>query len=195
MEEENFWDPLVSKFLLKLQKDNAPSSTLRNYKSDLIQFFSTRPPLASSARGGLEKNYLTDFSNHLQNNLHLSSSTIKRKSSAVRSFLKWARKKGYFPAPPVIPSPAKRDEGSHPTTKFRWGFLSANWRIGMTWRKFPISRYFTWALVTILAVAFGIGLYEQFFSKTKKPQAFPLEPTKAVRTVNFQGRLTDSSNN
>lgn len=40
VDEENFWQPLIFQFLRKLQKDAAPSSTIRNYKSDLIQFFS-----------------------------------------------------------------------------------------------------------------------------------------------------------
>lgn len=55
--------------------------------------------------------------------------------------------------------------------------------------------YLAFGLIMLIISFLSIGIYNQFFRQTNKPQAFPTSLTRGSRTLSFQGRLTDSLGN
>jgi hypothetical protein len=58
-----------------------------------------------------------------------------------------------------------------------------------------IQHYIAFLFVLLFISFIGAGLYNRFFVKVERPFAYPLTPVRAGRTLNFQGRLTDSLGN
>ncbi|MBM3283934.1 hypothetical protein FJY90_06880, partial [Candidatus Gottesmanbacteria bacterium] len=180
---------LVVRFLSDLKKHQAPSSTLRNYKSDLVQFFhflsvSDSPSFNKFLQTALPASLppalvtLESFSNYLRQELHLSLASIKRKQSSVRSFFSWMVKKGFLYQ---LPLPEEKE--------------SKRFSIFNFFPRLPLNRYFAWAIGTLMLMALGVGIYQQFFYRAPKLVAVPTQPTRPGRILNFQGRITDASEN
>ena len=51
------------------------------------------------------------------------------------------------------------------------------------------------AIILVFALALGVFGYRQFILDTKAPLAYPTSPTRPNRVLQFQGRLTDTSQN
>ncbi len=196
------WTNSLEEFIGWLAKKNTPPATVKNYRSDLIQFLSHLGNLSD-----LSKKTKEDFVKHMEQSYHLSPASIKRKSSAVNTFLKWMGKKGYIEETEVSIGKlevGKRSEklevgiiekNKFPTSRFQ--FLVSNIKLPFSnfFSIFPISKYLGFVVAMVMASALGIGVYQQFFQKVQKPLAYPTEPIKAARIINFQGRVTDSSAN
>lgn len=87
---------LLSEYLADLVRENASKHTIRNYGSDLEAWVAFLTPPAGVAPRPSELDVLT-IREWLANlyDLNLEPSSVRRKLAAVRSFLKWAERRGF----------------------------------------------------------------------------------------------------
>lgn len=64
----------------------------------------------------------------------------------------------------------------------------------ITYHSLAFTRYLHLAILIVFAAALGFGAYQQLFSKTQTPIAYPTQPTPPKRYLSFQGRLTNQYN-
>lgn len=199
----NTGDPGISKFLDYLTKHKISSSTINNYRSDLIQYLSflrqREDEKVSILDIPLQDQLLKDFTDYLNSQYSYHNASLKRKLSSIRSFYRWSEQssnikkrlyddlKSHAEIKPKIERKIHFDidEIDHKSYGIKQAKLF----------HLPLQSYITFLAFSVLSVALGIGIYNQFFVKTAKPLAYPLEPQRPRRIFNFQGRLTDSSGN
>ena len=87
---------LVSKYLADLVRENASKHTIRNYGSDLEAWvaFLTPPGAAAPSANELDVLTIREWLASLYD-LNLEAASVRRKLAAVRSFLKWAERRGF----------------------------------------------------------------------------------------------------
>src|SRR3990167_9496594 len=94
-------DALITTFISYLTKKGAPSSTIRNYKSDLIQFDTFihihYPESLVISDMDFNNNLFTKYTRYLSEELKLASRTTQRKLSSLRSFISFAQKNNLIP--------------------------------------------------------------------------------------------------
>ncbi|MCJ7741012.1 hypothetical protein MUP32_06920, partial [Candidatus Microgenomates bacterium] len=107
----------------------------------------------------------------------MTTSSVKRKLSVIHGFLKWAAKKGKlsfdksaWPAAEISPNNEEHEQEEYPVpVPIHEESEQKKVFVGI-----PLSRYLTWMVGTTIAIAFSIGIYQQFFLKTQKPLAYPI---------------------
>jgi len=183
---------LIIEFIDHLVKNNTPKATVSNYKSDLLQFvtyLSRNFKYLPLKECGQKNKIFSEYANYLSYKLQLSESTVKRKLSSLQSFWKWGVKKGLLEDPSTPPAGGSVGMTNNANT-FKGSILQG---MAILLRRFPLTRYLSWMIGVVMLIALSLGLYQQLFLKTPKPLAFPTEPVRPARILNFQGRLTDSS--
>ena len=178
----------ITEFIANLKKKHAPSSTIRNYKSDLNRFviFLSSKDQSLSLKGLIvDFELLTGFRSYLDTSLHLSPASVKRNLSSLNTFCKWAYKNNTLVSKTDSQEPV-------PTVVVPKNFFH---EVRHSFRSVPLLRYFLFVSLLVITVMGGIGIYNQFFAKNPKTLAYPVEPVRAGRVINFQGRLTDKTGN
>src|SRR4051794_39060564 len=86
---------LVAQYIAGLARENASKHTVRNYASDLEAWvgFLTPPGGEAPAIGELDPLVMREWLGSLYDN-GLQTASVRRKLAAVRSFLKWAERRG-----------------------------------------------------------------------------------------------------
>lgn len=177
-------DPLITTFISFLTKKRAPSSTIRNYKSDLLQFDTfihiQYPQSLAISDIDLNSELFINYTRYLSEELKLSSRTVQRKLSSLRSFISFAEKNNLIPYSKI--DEHYKDELSVPVKQP----ITTN-----STRSLWIAYFITVTLIMLLGIGV-IGFNNQFFTKAKNLLA-QSEAKKSGRIINFQGRLTDLS--
>ena len=90
------YQDLLDKFITYLETEKFSSSTVRNYKADLKQLLQYLNENNINLEDISDADLLKSYSDYLDNRLLLDSDSVKRKFSAISSFIKWAKKKTDF---------------------------------------------------------------------------------------------------
>src|SRR5689334_6193205 len=87
---------LVSEYVADLVRENASKHTIRNYSSDLEAWvdFLTPPGAAAPSANELDVLTIREWLASLYDT-NLEAASVRRKLAAVRSFLKWAERRGF----------------------------------------------------------------------------------------------------
>src|SRR3989338_2795985 len=177
-------DALITTFISYLTKKGAPSSTIRNYKSDLIQFDTFihihYPESLVISDMDFNNNLFTKYTRYLSEELKLASRTTQRKLSSLRSFISFAQKNNLIPH-----SKIEQDYKDKLSETVKQPIITYSGR--------PLYiAYFVGVTLLILLAVGLMGFKDQFFSKAKQLLA-QSETKRPGRIINFQGRLTDLS--
>ena len=196
---------IFSEYLKSLTKKKLSSSTYHNYKADIKQFIAYIYSRQLTLDFINSSSTLADFLVYLKNNLKLSDQSVSRKLSALNSFKLWIKEAGKefnylqilseeipkinesglkIPIGKTTPESLYSDPQSNPAVS-SVSPPSAS----------PLTSFFYSFILLILSVSLSIGIYQQFFKDTPSPQAFPAQPVRPGRVLNFQGRLTDQTGN
>jgi hypothetical protein len=176
-------DPIISTFISHLRKKRASASTIRNYRSDLLQFdtflhveFPTSYYLSDIT---IDDSLLTKFEAYLVETLGVSSRSAQRKLSAVRTLIKFAKDKGL-----ISYSENKTDDKGELS-------IEANQPIAHNRMSLQFLGIVSLIFLSIAALGLGIWYRGDIVTKTKNILAAADEKLRPGRVVNFQGRLTD----
>ncbi|HYD34822.1 MAG TPA: site-specific integrase [Vitreimonas sp.] len=198
-------------FELALIKGNCSKATVRNYRSDINQFFDFCQTTEVSE--ALTKPKLQAFEQH-QSLKGLQPSSIKRKVSSITQFGQWLHKAGYpielvvenLTAAEVISTPVAEEKIEHEISSSQLEtdkLAELSLREEVADLKAQVKRqarawflpYLTLATLILFFAGLAVFGYRQFFRDVPTPLAYPSSPVRADRVLSFQGRLTDTAQN
>lgn len=189
----------LERYLLAVKADGCSSSTIRNYRSDIKQFFEfvrfdeiealrSKPKLLAFAQAQKDKG--------------LAEASIKRKLTSLTQFKLWLKKEGLIRASEV-PLAQKSVEVVTNTTEVKSERTPkdiAKISQEKIQKVKPNSSFFQSRFlfgINILAVIIflaGLGYFAyQQFGETLLSYAYPSTPTRGNRILSYQGRLTDTA--
>lgn len=189
----------LERYLLAVKADGCSSSTIRNYRSDIKQFFEfvrfdeiealrSKPKLLAFAQAQKDKG--------------LAEASIKRKLTSLTQFKLWLKKEGLIRASEV-PLAQKSVEVVTSTTEVKSEKAPkdiAKISQEKIQKVKPNSSFFQSRFllgINILAVIIflaGLGYFAyQQFGETLLSYAYPSTPTRGNRILSYQGRLTDTA--
>lgn len=227
----------LHEYLLALKDEDCSSSTIKNYRSDINQFFGfvnetevqkvfTKPKvelfIASQAQKGLKESSIRrklvsiiQFALWLQaENVITSANQLQSLTDSLEKLIETAPQKNITSPKPIntfssvptsgVPTFAtakhtlNRHHGAQAKQDLR-SRIKNNWS-AMQAKLKPQERrsslpYLNLAIMLLFAVTLGFFGYRQFIADTNTPLAYPTSPTRPNRVLQFQGRLTDTSQN
>jgi fibronectin-binding autotransporter adhesin len=227
----------LHEYLLALRAEDCSDSTVKNYRSDINQFFSftnetevekvfTKPKtelfIAAQAQKGLKESSIrrklvsiVQFALWLQaENVIASAAPLQSLADNLEKLIEKAPQKNVSQSEPTIhytsvptssvPSFAtakhilNRHQGAQAKQDLR-SRIKNNWSALQTKLKPQEKRaslpYLNLAIIMLFAITLGFFGYRQFILDTDAPLAYPTSPTRPNRVLQFQGRLTDTSQN
>ncbi len=233
----------LHEYLLALKADNCSASTIKNYRSDISQFFQFSQK--SELQRAINKHELSLFV-VLQAKKGLKTSSIRRKVISITQFGLWLMTEGVIPSikeleevgndlekiiassssktvpvqeprlhftavptsnAPSVPVTSSHSQNEHINTRdnaqsnqnmrsrIKAGMRTLQGKLLPDQQQKTFLPYLNLVIILLFVAAFGIFGYTQFIKNAKAPLAYPTSPTRPNRVLQFQGRLTDTSQN
>jgi len=200
---------LLSQFKKHLKDKKRSHSTVKNYLSDVNHFLTWAANSLSqnptSLPDILTLTHLKAYQNHLKLT-QKSSSVISRRTSAIKTFSRFAYQHHLLPKnpfarsvniPKIAPLAWFKTKPQTPSTPSKNPLIRkiTTHPIYTKYNSLSFTPYLHLALLLLFVTTLGIFGYHQIVKQASPSSAYPTSLTAPTRQLSFQGRLTDSSDN